>query len=310
MSGGRARVETFVCAVDGSDVSWCALRLALSLMRDRDTCLIVHGVEDEAVAGKDGTARLDSDSLLRNAQVEALKFRLRLESIHAEAIQLKEKSSLLQMLVSIANSRGKTFVVGASGRGHERKAREGAAKPLGSVAEQLLYHVKVPLILVRSSRGKFNLRAPDEIDPAHPRPEITFACAVDGSNISKRAFDRAISFALPSDTVLAVHCHDGLSPRVEPLHQLKNLKPFYDAETAKAKALKRAKECRFEGVLKKSGESNHAAIGEFCMANSVDLLVLGSIELADPTKGLYLGSVAAACAKLIDTNVCIVKNYC
>lgn len=293
-------------------MSYNALRVALALMRYSDTLLVVHGVSDgslDVTAGKDGAARLDEQTMLKNAQVEALKFRLRPEQIHAATLHVEGGRSCVDILVKAANTRSKMFFVGASGRGQE--ARTGS-KPLGSVAEELLARVHVPIVLVRSARGsKFALHPPDEVNPLQPRPPIIIGAAVDGSNVSKRAFDRAVQLATPQDSVLAVHVHDGHSnsAQIDPTHQLKNLKPLYEAECAKASSLKRAKLCTFEALLVKQGETTQSKIAEFCDVAGVDLLVMGSIELADPAKDLHLGSVAAACAKLTSTNVCIVKHF-
>ncbi|KAG8457296.1 hypothetical protein KFE25_012035 [Diacronema lutheri] len=304
------RAETFIVAVDGSHMSYVALRLALSLMRAGDIVLVVHCVESgsETTAGKDGVTPISHDTMLRNAQVEALKYRLRPEQVRAETLRV-HPGSVVQALVTVANRRPKMFFVGASGRGHEAKP---GSKPLGSVAEQLLIHARVPVVFVRSARGgKFALRASNEVNLLEPRAPLTIGVAVDGSNIAKRAFDLAVGLATPLDTVLATHVHDtgGAYQRAEPSHQLKNLQPLYVAECAKALALRRAKDVRFVALPKKRDDTNHAKIADFCADAGVDLLVLGSIELADPSKGLYLGSVAAACAKATDTNVCIVKNF-
>lgn len=302
------RIDSFCVATDGSNMSYTALRLALALMRNSDTLLLIHGVDSEVVAGKDGIGRMDEATMLRNAQVEAFKFRLRPEQVYAETLHVGDGSSIVQALATAANTRSKMFFVGASGRGHESRS---GTKPLGSVAEELLKRVQVPVVLVRSTCGtKFQLRPPDEVHALLPRPPIVFASAVDGSNISKRAFDRAVQLSTPLDTVYAVHAHNGQSnyAQIEPAHQLKNLKPFYEAECLKAMSLKRAKSCTFESIVTKPGETTQSNIADFCDSAQVDLLVMGSIELADPTKKLYLGSVAAACAKTANTNICIIKH--
>lgn len=114
--------------------------------------------------------------------------------------------------------------------------------------------------------------------------------------------------AHPHDRLIAFHVYDG-SNHAEPSHQYKNIKPLYEAECAKALSLRRVKDSRFEGIYRRGGESNEQHISAIVDREEIDLLCLGSIELANPTKGMYLGSVAMACAKFSDTNVCIVKNY-
>jgi nucleotide-binding universal stress UspA family protein len=93
--------------------------------------------------------------------------------------------------------------------------------------------------------------------------------------------------------------------------QLKQVRAQYEAECAKASALGRAKEVSFVAVPRRGERgSTGQHIARFCDESAIDVLMLGSIELADPTKGLYLGSVAAACAKMAsETNVCVVKNF-
>ena len=40
----------------------------------------------------------------------------------------------------------------------------------------------------------------------------------------------------------------------------------------------------------------------------VDVLVMGSKELSDPNKKLYLGSVTSACAKASNAHIIVAKN--
>jgi hypothetical protein len=131
----RARA-TFAVAVDGSDVSYAAMRLALTLMHPADTILVVTVLEPGAT--------LDASTLLKNAQVEALKMHtITMDRVHAEALPLKDGQNALDVLTRIANNKCKTFVMGASGKGYEAKGKArtvGAAHPLGASAEHLLYH--------------------------------------------------------------------------------------------------------------------------------------------------------------------------
>jgi nucleotide-binding universal stress UspA family protein len=190
------RHDSFCVAVDGSHVSYNALRLALTLMNEHDTLLAVH-IHSEAadgggVGGADESGRghkhIDGDALLNNARVEALKLRLRPEQIRAEIVQLTDGKTIDQLLVTIANTRAKLFVMGASGRGSERTSV--TPKPLGSVAEQVLYHAKVPVILMRSDRGgKFAFR--EEVDGRAPRPPIQFGVAVSATGRQPSARGRA-----------------------------------------------------------------------------------------------------------------------
>lgn len=299
------KTNSFCVAVDGSSLSHSALRLALALMRSpADTLLVVHAVNEDTdrVAGKDIT-RLDETSLLKMAQLEALKLRVRPEQVSAETVSLGART-IVQALASAANTRSKVFVVGASGRGQEMR---NGSKPLGSVAEGLLSSVRVPMVLMRTARGaKFQLRAPDELSPLEPRPPITFGVAVDRSTIAKRAFDQAMLFATPRDTVRVVHAHASLDGAARA--ELNALQPLYDAECAKATALRAVKECKLDVLATTQRETIQSKIADFCESAEIDLLILGSIELADPSNGLHLGSVAAACAKMTHTNVCIIKN--
>mmetsp|Transcript_14820 Transcript_14820/g.39894 ORF Transcript_14820/g.39894 Transcript_14820/m.39894 type:complete len:304 (-) Transcript_14820:89-1000(-) len=301
------RSATFCVAVDGSHVSYQAMRLAMSLMQRKDTLLVLHAVEEGSLAGKDANA-MDADTLHKNAVIEALKYRLLAEQVQAESIELKPDRSVAQFLVSTANTRGKVFVVGASGRGAEQ-SKSSASHPLGSVAEQCLYHSKCPIILARDTLGKFAFKHPEDIDQSKPRPALNLAVAVDGSNIAKRAFDRAVSFVSPGDSIAAYHVHDGMHLSTNPAFLLKNVKSLYEAECAKASALRHLKGGTFEAMARRGGDTIASIMSAKCADEHVDLLLLGSIVLADPTKGMYLGSVAAGCAKQATTSVCIIKNY-
>jgi nucleotide-binding universal stress UspA family protein len=151
------------------------------------------------------------------------------------------------------------------------------------------------------------------VDPgglAHRRPELKIGVAVDGSKISQRAFDRALGFASKADVVEAFHVHDGsTNRRMEPEYQLKNLQVLYESECNKALAVKRVRACSFTPMLKHGSTSAPARISEHVEHAKYDLLVLGSIELADVSKNIHLGSVAAACAKGTSSNICVVKNF-
>lgn len=302
-----AGLATFCVAIDGSDVSYAAMRLALALMRPSDTLLVVTVLEPGAT--------LDANTLLKNAQVEALKLHtVQMAQVHAEAVALKDGQKVLDVLTRLANFKCKTFVVGASGAGYESKGRPraaGAAHPLGATAEHLLYQCKAPLILVRADQaGKFKMADPDDF--AHRRPDLKIGVAVDGSKIAQRAFDRALGFASKADVVEAFHVHDGSSNssrRMEPEYQLKNLQALYESECGKAESLKRVRACAFTPMLKSGGASSQACITEHVEKAQYDLLVLGSIELADASKNIHLGSVAAACAKGTSCNICVVKNF-
>jgi len=307
-SGMTSKRHSYCVAIDGSDLGYKAMRLAMMCMHDKDTLLVIHAVDNnDGTAGK-GAKAIDGETLEKNAQVEALKLRLRPECVHAEVAPLKPEGSVAQLIVGIANMRSRTLVVGASGRGAEARRSGSTARPLGSVAEQCLMHTKVPVILVRATNGKFDFKNSDEVNQLQPRPQLTLAVAVDGSNIAKRAFDKAVAMAHAQDRIVAVNVYDG-TVHHDPSHQHKNVKPLYEAECSKALALHRVKEARFEGIYRRGGESTEKHISALVDREEADLLCLGSIELANPTKGMYLGSVALGCAKFANTNVCIVKNY-
>lgn len=298
-------LTTFCVAVDGSNVSYAAMRLALTLMRPTDSILVVTILEPGAT--------LDVNTLLKNAQVEALKMHtVTMAQVRAEAVALKDGQKVLDVLTRLANHKCKTFVVGASGKGYESKGKPrivGAALPLGTTAEHLLYHCKAPLILVRADQtGKFKAVDPNAF--GHHRPDLKIGVAVDGSKIAQRAFDRALGFARKPDVVEAFHVHDGSSSRrLEPEYQLKHLQALYESECNKAESLKRVRACSFTPMLKHGGESAQACIAAHVEKAQYDLLVLGSIELADMSKNIHLGSVAAACAKGTSCNICVVKNF-
>lgn len=181
------RVYSYCVALDGSDLGYKAMRMALMCMQDKDTLLVVHVVDGEAsTAGKDHKA-IEAETLEKNAQIEALKLRLRPEQVHGETVALKQDGNIANLIVGVANRRSKALVVGASGRGAEANRLAGStARPLGSVAEQCLMHVKVPVILVRGTHGgKLDFKQSDEVNPMQPRPPLTIGVAVRAAPASR-----------------------------------------------------------------------------------------------------------------------------
>ena len=64
-----------------------------------------------------------------------------------------------------------------------------------------------------------------------------------------------------------------------------------------------------EVIQKRDGISVVDTICNYMHATQPGLVVCGSVELANPQKKVFLGSVSQAVAKRCAVNVCVVKNF-
>lgn len=337
--------HTFCVAVDGSDVSYKALRMALALMEKTDTLLVIHvtevtsgGSAQEAhVAGKEANVHgISKHTLEANATVEALKFHIQPHHVTVVVADLGEGERIAEKIVGLAHKRAKHLAIGASGHGAEQVVAPGGAIPLGSVAEFCLERSRVPVILVRGIHGKFDFQDAEAVAGTDPRPHLSIGVAVrgrnacrtplpwmavsppclhscarlapqvDGSNVSKRAFDKAVAFSRPADEVRVFHVESSFSNASR--DQVRPVKRFYDMECAKVASTRTGVACSFE-VLPAARGSVSDAVAAKCASAEINLLVIGSIELADVSKSIFLGSVAGACARHSNTNVCVIKGF-
>ena len=239
--------RTYLVGLDGSDLSWEALRLATRIMGPKDD---VHALAIVKPGGAPDSLVADAEGILRGAGLLGAARGGAQFVVETEA--LKDGWTIAQQLIYAANhvnNRRGILVMGAAGGGAEGKAHPAGNPPMGSVARDALHRVKVPLVLVRGNPT----RAPSKSDVAsppaaaasaaaaadggaHARAPMTVAVCVDDDSVSDHAFDVAIRFCRPGDTLVALHVVDaersgfGLLNRANGIDRLK---AHYVAECSK-----------------------------------------------------------------------------
>ena len=205
--------RTYLVGLDGSDLSWEALRLATRIMGPKDD---VHALAIVKPGGAPESLVADAEGILRGAGLLGAARGGAQFVVETEA--LKDGWTIAQQLIYAANhvnNRRGILVMGAAGGGAEGKAHPAGNPPMGSVARDALHQVKVPLVLVRGNPT----RAPSKSDVAsppaaaasaaaaadggaHARAPMTVAVCVDDDSVSDHAFDvrRAISESTHRDS--------------------------------------------------------------------------------------------------------------
>ena len=188
--------RTYLVGLDGSDLSWEALRLATRIMGPKDD---VHALAITKGGGAPESLVADAEGILRGAGLLGVARGGAQFVVETEA--LKDGWTIAQQLIYAANhvnNRRGILVMGAAGGGAEGKAHPAGNPPMGSVARDALHQVKVPLVLVRGNPT----RAPSKSDAppaassaaaadggAHARAPMTVAVCVDDDSVSDHAFD-------------------------------------------------------------------------------------------------------------------------
>ena len=205
--------RTYLVGLDGSDLSWEALRLATRIMGPKDD---VHALAIVKPGGAPDSLVAVAEGILRGAGLLGAARGGAQFVVETEA--LKDGWTIAQQLIYAANhvnNRRGILVMGAAGGGAEGKAHPAGNPPMGSVARDALHQVKVPLVLVRGNPT----RAPSKSDVAsppaaaasaaaaadggaHARAPMTVAVCVDDDSVSDHAFDvrRAISESTHRDS--------------------------------------------------------------------------------------------------------------
>lgn len=145
------------------------------------------------------------------------------------------------------------------------------------------------------------------------KSKLHVACAVDGGRLSRKAFDTALHFCHPGDQMSVVHVADSDLSVIKPVHDdvealgTSAVKAYYEHECSKAEMTMPGLDAQLQVVPKTN------SIRETLLKHTdellCDILVMGSIELSDPSKDIYLGSVSASIAKKSEAHTVIVKNF-
>lgn len=152
-----------------------------------------------------------------------------------------------------------------------------------------------------------------EMTQERARHEAGAACkivvCVDDHEVSKRCFDLASRLVRSGDELDALHVDTDST-----VAQMVYTK--FNDMCGKLSATTGVSSHKIFNVPKKGGSIKNTII-DYCDEGTTlngaptpaDVLVMGSIELADPKKDVYLGSVVAAVAKVSECNLLIVKHF-
>ena len=132
--------RTYLVGLDGSDLSWEALRLATKIMGPKDD---VHALAISKPGGAPDSLVADAEGILRGAGLLGAARGGAQFVVETEA--LKDGWTIAQQLIYAANhvnNRRGILVMGAAGGGAEGKAHPAGNPPMGSVARDALHQAK------------------------------------------------------------------------------------------------------------------------------------------------------------------------
>jgi len=314
--------KVYVVGLDGSDIGYQALRLAAMVMNPEDDKIEVLHI---CLPGDDGevATRLahNAEIELRKAQVNPLRFKICTETLRAGW-------TLIGQLIYDANHHANgsaVLVIGDHGSGGEGKQHPKGQPPMGKCAEACINRVKVPVLLVRGHakallqqhhsggttqrRGKRTQDSRGNLhDEAPGGHGLNIAVCVDGSNLSKKAFDMGLKLCRDgaSDMLTAMHIDNG-DWQGRPPAALTAMTQYYNSECAKASHNHEELVAQFTMVAKQPGNSLKNDLLK--QLDAADIAVMGSMELSNFEKNVHLGSMAQAVARQSTAHVMIVKNY-
>ena len=243
------------------------------------------------------------DIALKNG-VPAMKTSV--EFVPMPASFVSREHGLIDAFVYLANNTGNgsaVLVMGAAGKGDEDKRgrRPDGQPPMGSLAKASLARVKVPVALVKAG-PMIDTDSRIKRVGRDKTPGLNFMVCLDGSRVARSAFDQALKLIRPGDSLYGYHVRTQASSKSG------------EIESEFGAALDKFGAAGRYGAMAMIGEertrSNVAAqIEEFIDRKAVDVVVMGSVELSNTTKGHHLGSVAMALTKATPAHVVVVKQF-
>jgi len=297
--------KTYLVGMDGSDLSFRALRLAATLADDmKDNVVVVH--VSEKVDAKTLESKCTDALLHRGVQRRRQAFH-----VYERTGEWDIGGLLIWLANKIAKGAG-VLVLGAAGKAGEDEGRKGplGQLPMGSVALKCQETCKVPVVIVKSTQSP--VTAPELARGKRPSrcgdtAGLHYAVCVDASNLSRMAFDTALLFARKVDSLHLIHIENtDLAVTDRNVDQAEMVRRLYLAECEKLVNLGQVKEATLSVVLKKQSIKEH--INEFVESRLVDVVLMGSAELSKARKN-KLGSVCSSVGRDSYAHVCIVKNF-
>ena len=313
--------KVYVVGLDGSNIGYQALRLAAMIMNpEEDKIEVLH----ICLPGDDGelATRLahNAEIELRKAQVNPLRFKICTET-------LREGWTLIGQLIYDANHHtngSAVLVMGDHGTTGEGKPHPKNQPPMGKCAEACINKVKVPVLLVRGNAKALleqhdmpvtqrrGMRTQDSRGNLHDDAPgghgLNITVCVDGTNLSKKAFDMGLKLCRDgaSDVLIAMHIDSG-DWQGRPPPALTAMAQYYSSECAKASHNHEELDAEFKMVAQQPGSSLKNNLLK--QLDTADIVVMGSMELSNFEKDVHLGSMAQAVARQSSAHVLIVKNY-
>merc|ERR1711871_474729 len=175
---------------------------------------------------------------------------------------------------------------------------------LGSVAQTAVRRCKIPVIVMRPHSEGFNLQEGVRMK----RKAMTLVASVDGSAVSNKAYDMACAMAKEGDRLKVLHVVDGQKTHNKPEFKAKNIKAFYEQEVMKLESTKKI-DAEVVLITKAAYKSITDVINEYVDSIEADLLCMGSMELSDFSKRVYLGSTTEMTINKCGSNICVIKHY-
>ena len=304
----------WVVAVDGSDTSMRGVRLASFLMnakakdvaKGRDAVLVVHVVKD----GEEPPMRLFDNCTeeLRKCGLNTFK------QVHCTSIPLPGPTwgvgdALVYFANHVNNGRAR-LVIGGPGK---HKDKGGQWKKLGSIAEQCLAKVKVPVVLVKGSSwgtdpaGDRNAFGRPVRTGADPNTGLNIWCCVDGTHTGDHAFDVAVSICREGDSLTGLHVETSYDEAAHANDRITALDRKYGTTCTQVGDSMKLAKSGYKRVPSGKGGSISEPIIE--ATYDCDLLVMGTIELANIKKRHLLGSIAMHICSDAHAHMMIVKNF-
>jgi len=314
----------WIVAVDFSQQSMCALRLAAKLCAlknngcSRDNMLVV------TLAPAAGFEKVDNTRNFQKCDDELRRCFPLTDHVVYKTIAVPEGWSISDVLVYYANHAYKIsdtstiqsrLVIGAAGAADEEQLQKKNTSvefsALGRVAAECAAKCKVPVVLAKrpwATRSAMPgvARGGDERNGRNGLRGLTIAVCVTELNVSSTAFDLALSFCRPGDTLLALHV--GAVGAVVNNYSGVCIKAVHTGLVSAAHLCTTT-------VLKTDMKNGGVAAAILRLAldsehGPADVLVMGSVELKKAQNRHVIGSVTMALAR--DANaphLCVVKSY-
>ena len=295
----RPSKKTYIVGLDGSELSFRSVQTAAQLMNDMNDNLVI------VTLGKKDSDKEIFERFKSRAQEVAMKNHVPHMRIYCEYIQIPDSYTIENALMSLVNHHhngASILVIGAAGKGDEdRKGRKPEGQPpIGHLALACLQRAKVPVVLVKSGPKV-------DLDVTRVKRQgrdgtsgLNFLVTMDGSMVSQIAFDHACRMAAKADTLYGLHVADSDAANQPMIDEFETLL----AKVADSKTCAKA-----EFICQPKHLSIREHIEEVIDSKHIDVVVMGSVELSNPTKGHFLGSVASAVTKASLAHCCVVKHF-